>query len=200
MCQSQLIASHLYQHVFCIRKRNLILTWFLSWWWNIRSIFSHQKMHTTLNVKPNKHRIDPNICCSSKPHLRFSEFRCSLGLNVKKKSEILWCENVSWDTPQNGSQPKHKKNTEFERDVANRLKFAESPCIYVWLSRDKNCSNLIEMWIVSVSEVRCELLILPYRKVCDMNIVYIHHHHRIRLHVALGVLKNMLLEWMKPKW
>lgn len=24
-----------YQHVFCIRKRNLILTWFLSWWWNI---------------------------------------------------------------------------------------------------------------------------------------------------------------------
>lgn len=154
--------SHLYQHVFCIRKRNLILTWFLSWWWNIRHFFPHQ----------NAYDID----CLSQAALDVVErlfVAHKLAIYHVRFYRIRWFECATWDRSANGTHTHTEQRKKYERNVANRLKFAESSCI--WLSRDENCSNLMiecDCLCMYTCGLVCEseLLISPYRIMCDMNI------------------------------
>lgn len=122
-----------YQLVLCVRKLNLILTWFLSWWRNI--FLFYIILHPTSEQQSLKAMTDPiSILSSWKVTVSCSWYVC-----------IVWCGTVAWDNC-NGSH--HQANSDKKKENTSEtwqigLNLLKILCIWLKL-RDKNCSNPIE--------------------------------------------------------
>lgn len=129
-----------YQHVFCIWKRNLILTWFLSWWWNIflfYTISSHRSLHpVVLGIAFTKQSND----ITQSAHYPVKKQRCH---TFDMCACVTWnccMGQLQWGSHTTKQTAREKNMSETWQIGLNLLKIL---CIWLKL-RDKNCSHLIE--------------------------------------------------------